>query len=136
MQNKKLFLKGTAPSQEAKNKVWDQIKLVDPFYDDLAAEITVETGASTGAVRSDPAGQTYNVKRGDTLSALSKQFYGNATAYMRIFHANRDQLYDPDKIQVGQRLVIPPATTRDQAENRSPTLAEQHRIQSVFFNTE
>jgi len=27
---------------------------------------------------------------------------------MRIFYANRDQLSDPDKIQVGQKLIIPP----------------------------
>jgi nucleoid-associated protein YgaU len=28
---------------------------------------------------------------------------------MRIFYANRDKLRDPDKIQVGQQLLIPPA---------------------------
>jgi nucleoid-associated protein YgaU len=27
---------------------------------------------------------------------------------MRIFYANRDKLKDPDKIQVGQQLTIPP----------------------------
>lgn len=111
VQNNKLFLKGTAPSQEAKNKVWDQIKLIDPAYSDLTADITVVAGAPAAAVPSNQAGQTYTVKSGDTLSALSKQFYGNANAYMRIFNANRDQLKDPDKIQVGQKLVIPPATT-------------------------
>jgi nucleoid-associated protein YgaU len=26
---------------------------------------------------------------------------------MRIFYANRDKLKDPDKIQIGQQLVIP-----------------------------
>lgn len=111
VQNNKLFLKGVAPSQEAKNKVWDQIKLVDPAYNDLTADLTVEAGAFTGTVRSGQAGQTYTVKRGDTLSAISLQFYGKANAYMRIFEANRDQLKDPDKIEVGQKLVIPPATT-------------------------
>ena len=29
VQDNKLFIKGTAPSAEAKNKIWDQIKLVD-----------------------------------------------------------------------------------------------------------
>jgi nucleoid-associated protein YgaU len=53
-------------------------------------------------------GQTYTVKSGDNLSRISKQFYGDANEYMRIFYANRDKLHDPDKIQVGQQLTIPP----------------------------
>jgi nucleoid-associated protein YgaU len=47
------------------------------------------------------------VKKGDTLSKISKQFYGDANAYQKIFDANRDQLKDPDKIQPGQVLRIP-----------------------------
>jgi nucleoid-associated protein YgaU len=49
------------------------------------------------------------VQPGDTLSKISKQFYGNANAYMKIFEANRDQLKDPDLIKVGQTLRIPHA---------------------------
>jgi len=30
IQDNKLFLQGTAPSEQAKNKVWDQIKVVNP----------------------------------------------------------------------------------------------------------
>ena len=55
---------------------------------------------------SAPAG-SYTVKKGDTLSKISKQFYGDADAYKKIFDANRDQLKDPDKIQPGQVLRIP-----------------------------
>jgi nucleoid-associated protein YgaU len=51
--------------------------------------------------------QTYEVKSGDNLSKISKQFYGDPNEYMRIFYANRDKLKDPDKIQIGQQLVIP-----------------------------
>jgi len=47
------------------------------------------------------------VKAGDTLSKISREFYGNANQYMRIFEANRNQLNDPDKIRAGQELVIP-----------------------------
>ena len=46
---------------------------------------------------------------GDDRFRISKQFYGDANKYMRIFDANRDKLKDPDKIQVGQELVIPEA---------------------------
>ena len=109
VQDNKLFIKGTAPSEDAKNKFWEQIKLVNPNADDITADIDVNQnlaqGASVGG--SSQGGQTYTVKAGDTLSKVSKQFYGNPNEYMRIFYANRDKLRDPDKIQVGQELTIP-----------------------------
>jgi nucleoid-associated protein YgaU len=101
----KLRLRGQAPSEELKNKVWDQIKAVDPAYGDLTAEITVGGGA--GAAGAGTAGGTYTVQKGDTLSKISKQYYGDANKYNRIFEANRDQLKDPDQIFPGQVLKIP-----------------------------
>jgi nucleoid-associated protein YgaU len=110
VENDKLFIRGTAPSEQAKNAVWDQIKLVDPNYSDLTADITVEAPQQRAAAVGGAAtgGQTYTVKSGDTLSKISQQFYGSEHEYMRIFYANRDQLSDPDRIQPGQQLVIPP----------------------------
>jgi nucleoid-associated protein YgaU len=49
----------------------------------------------------------YTVVRGDTLSAIAKKEYGNASQYMRIFEANKPMLKDPDKIYPGQLLRIP-----------------------------
>jgi nucleoid-associated protein YgaU len=107
VQDDKLFIRATAPSEEAKNKLWDQIKLVNPNMDDITADITVKAmGAAVGGA-SGESGQTYTVKSGDNLSKISKQFYGDANEYMQIFYANRDKLNDPDKIQVGQVLNIP-----------------------------
>jgi LysM repeat protein len=113
IQDNKLFIKAIAPSQDAANKIWDQIKLVNPNGDDIIADITVtESAAQAAAVSGQPqgqGGQTYTVKSGDTLSKISKHYYGDANEYMRIFYANRDKLRDPDKIQVGQQLTIPSA---------------------------
>jgi LysM domain len=111
LQDNKLFIRGVAPSEDAMNKVWDQIKLVDPNYGDLTADITVEQSQAQAAAAGGgggQTGQTYTVKSGDNLSKISKQFYGDADEYMRIFYANRDKLNDPNKIQVGQQLTIPP----------------------------
>lgn len=47
------------------------------------------------------------VERGDTLSKIAKEQYGNANAYMKIFEANKPMLSDPDKIYPGQVLRIP-----------------------------
>ncbi|MFN2533074.1 MAG: LysM peptidoglycan-binding domain-containing protein [Pyrinomonadaceae bacterium] len=114
VQDNKLYINGMAPSEDAKNKFWDQIKLVNPTTDDITADITVDTSKAMGAAASgnpSQAGQKYTVKAGDNLSKISKQFYGDANEYMRIFYANRDKLRDPDHIQVGQELNIPPETT-------------------------
>ena len=114
MQGDKLFLRGEAPSQDAKNKVWDAIKAVDPSYSDLVADITVS--ASAEAPRTQTMGasasggqsaRTYTVQAGDSLSKISKQFYGNGNQYMKIFDANRDRLSDPNRIMPGQEIVIP-----------------------------
>jgi LysM repeat protein len=109
VENDKLFIRGTASSEQAKNAVWDQIKLVDPTFSDLTADITVEAPQQRAAAVGGAAGggQTYTVKSGDTLSKISMQFYGSANEYMRIFYANIDKLSDPDKIQAGQQLIIP-----------------------------
>jgi nucleoid-associated protein YgaU len=110
VENDKLFIRGEAPSQEAKNRVWDQIKLADPDYSDLTADITVSAGQTQTAGAATGGGQqsrTYTVQSGDSLSKIAKQFYGNANDYMRIFEANRDKLKDPNRIQPGQELVIP-----------------------------
>lgn len=58
--------------------------------------------------KSAPAAQYYTVKSGDTLSKISKQYYGDANAYMKIFEANKPMLAHPDKIYPGQNLRIPP----------------------------
>lgn len=53
------------------------------------------------------ATQWHEVKSGDTLSKIAKQYYGDASLYMQIFEANKDQLKDPNLIKVGQKLRIP-----------------------------
>lgn len=113
VQDNKLFIKGTAPSEDAKNKVWEQVKLVDSNYTndltcDIEADASRAVGAAAGGGQSEGR-QTYTVKPGDNLSKISKQFYGDPNEYMRIFYANRDKLRDPDRIQVGQELTVPPA---------------------------
>jgi nucleoid-associated protein YgaU len=105
IQDNKLFNKGAAPSEAAKGYVWTAFKSVDPSVGDLLADITVDPSLP----QPKPAGQTYTVQSGDTLSKISKQFYGDANKYMKIFEANRDQLNDPDKIKPGQVLKIPAA---------------------------
>lgn len=53
------------------------------------------------------ATQWHEVVAGDTLSKIAKRYYGDASLYMQIFEANKDQLKDPNLIKIGQKLRIP-----------------------------
>jgi nucleoid-associated protein YgaU len=100
----KLYFKGVVQNQDEVNKIWDAIKTVPDWRNDIIAEVTIDPNAKAQAKES-----TYTVKAGDTLSKIAKEHYGDANAYMKIFNANKDQLTDPDKIKPGQVLKIPTA---------------------------
>ena len=80
----------------------------------IAAGSTLGTGTGKVHMSADETGsgpawqsRTYTVEKGDTLSAISKKFYGDASDYNMIFEANKPMLSDPDKIYPGQVLRIP-----------------------------
>lgn len=56
----------------------------------------------------EPEAVFHTVERGDTLSKISKEHYGDSNQYPLIFEANKPMLQDPDKIYPGQVLRIPP----------------------------
>lgn len=100
IQDDKLYIEGACGSEAIKNRIWDQVKLVDPTYSDLTLNLTVDPSLA-------PQQQTYTVAAGDSLSKIAKHFYGNPNEYMKIFEANKDQLTDSNVIKPGQQLVIP-----------------------------
>jgi nucleoid-associated protein YgaU len=90
-----IHIKGTVPSTVVANRVWDAIKRVDPTYSDLKHEI----GTSGGAT------QPVTIKSGDTLSAISLLFYGNANKYPQIAQANN--IPNPNSVAIGTTLQLP-----------------------------
>ena len=101
----KLYFTGMVKSQDEVNKIWDAIKTVPDWRNDVVAEVKVDPNAKAATATAS----SYTVKAGDTLSKIAKEHLGNANAYMKIFEANKDQLTDPDKIKPGQVLKIPTA---------------------------
>jgi len=91
-------IQGTAPSQEASEKA-------TLCCGNVGGVSNVENLLAV----TDPAGESqfHDVVRGDTLSAIAKEYYGNAGKYMVIFEANKPMLSHPDKIYPGQKLRIP-----------------------------
>jgi nucleoid-associated protein YgaU len=112
----KLHFKGTVATEDEKNQIWNAIKTIPTWQQDIVADIQVTGGpapsaapapASTGTSGSASQAKTYTVQPGDTLSKIAKEHLGNANAYMKIFDLNKDQLSDPDKIRPGQVLRLP-----------------------------
>jgi nucleoid-associated protein YgaU len=106
----KLHFVGSVKTEEEKNELWNAIKTIPTWKDDVVADIKVTGGgapAGGGAASGSQAGRTYTVQAGDTLSKIARDLLGDGNAYMKIFNANTDQLSDPDKIRPGQVLKIP-----------------------------
>jgi nucleoid-associated protein YgaU len=101
----KLHFTGTVTSDAEKNAIWDAIKTVPDWRNEVVADLKVVPKPGVTAPVSSM--KTYTVKKGDTLSGIARDHLGDAKQYMRIFDANKDQLTDPDKIQPGQVLKIP-----------------------------
>jgi nucleoid-associated protein YgaU len=53
------------------------------------------------------ASATYTVKKGDSLSKISKKLYGDASKWRGIYEANQPLIKNPDLIYPGQVLRIP-----------------------------
>lgn len=94
----KAVVTGDAVSQELKEKILVAIG-------NVAGISGVED--KVAVAQSDAESRFYTVKKGDTLSAISKEMYGNANLYNKIFEANKPMLSSPDKIYPGQVLRVP-----------------------------
>jgi nucleoid-associated protein YgaU len=105
----KLHFVGSVKTEEEKNEIWNAIKTIPEWRNDVVADIQVTGGgaSSGGGAATATASKTYTVKAGDTLSKIAKQHLGDANAYMRIYELNRDQLSNPDLIKPGQVLKLP-----------------------------
>src|SRR5215212_7204503 len=95
-----LHVSGTASSEDAKQKLWDEYNRIDPDMRSGDLVLTVEVGGGAGG-----GGETYTVKSGDSLSKIGQH---HGVAWRDIHEANRDVIGDnPDKIMPGQKLRIP-----------------------------
>lgn len=92
-----LHVSGTAPSEEAKQKIWDEYNRIDPDARSGDLVLNIEAGGGGGE-------ETYTVKSGDSLSKIGHHY---GVSWQEIFEANKDQIKDPDKIFPGQKLRIP-----------------------------
>lgn len=98
-QDNVLYITGTAPSEEVKQKLWDAYEKLDPEFRSADARLDISVAGGGGGE------QIYEVKSGDSLSKIAKNYPG--LTWQKIYEANKDQIKDPNLIQPGQKLKIP-----------------------------
>ena len=98
-QDNVLYIDGEATAA-VKDELWSTYEKLDPEMRsaDVVMNITVADGGGGGE-------QTYEVKSGDSLSKIAKNYPG--VSWKDIFEANKDQIKDPNLIYPGQKLKIP-----------------------------
>ena len=95
----KLLIRGAAGTEEMKNDVWNQIKLVDQNWaSDLVCDISIDPSLA-------PPKKTYTVVKGDTLWKIAQDQMGNGALYKKIVEANG--IPNENLIHPGDVLVIP-----------------------------
>ncbi|MFH1227814.1 MAG: LysM peptidoglycan-binding domain-containing protein [Planctomycetota bacterium] len=107
-------------------------KLPNPNKLKVGTEIVIPpSGSSTMPMgRTEPAqeqsyntseGQNYTVRKGDTLSSISKKFYGTVNKRGVIVSANSDKLAtESTTLKVGWKLVIP-KLSKSPSKTSTPT---------------
>ncbi len=103
VENGKLLIRGAAGTEDIKNDVWNQVKLVDANWaSDLVCDISLDESLA-------PPQKTYTVKSGDTLYKIAQEQMGNGNLYKQIVAANG--IPNENLIHPGDVLVIPDAAS-------------------------
>ena len=68
---------------------------------------TEDAGFTLAAPSTTSGGRYHTVAKRDTLYALARMYYSDQRRWKDIYIANRESILDPNRIRVGQRLLIP-----------------------------
>jgi LysM repeat protein len=104
----KVTLTGQAPTQADREKI---VLLVGNTEGIGSVDDNMTVAQAKPEAKPEATAQFYEVQKGDTLSKIAKQHYGDANKYPVIFEANKPMLKDADEIYPGQRLRIPAQAT-------------------------
>lgn len=84
--------------------VLKEVRIAKPAY---ISPATKTTKSGTQQVQSNTGKKYHKVKKGDTLWAIAKMYYGNGAMYTKIYQANRNIISNPNLIYPNQNLLIP-----------------------------
>jgi nucleoid-associated protein YgaU len=125
----KLAEKQATPAEESDVKTATQAEVEVPKGDDVEVEVKIDNDSASNELAKKPATlikiedspdqelelpvkkptkTVYLVKAGDTLSRISRNFYGSSKYYRYIMNANKMLLKTAKDLRPGQQLIIPP----------------------------
>jgi nucleoid-associated protein YgaU len=96
----------------------DESRIQDVYVSDVSVADVEPAPAPAPAAKA----RTYRVQKGDSLARIASQLLGSEAKVKAILAANPD-LKDPNRISIGQELVIP-ALTRESAAADLGSIAE------------
>ncbi len=92
-----LYITGTAPSESAKQAVWDARTALDPDMRESDLVLTIAVSDES----------FYEVKKGDNMTHIARD---HGVSLQALEAANKDIVRNPNLIFPGQKLVIPKAS--------------------------
>jgi nucleoid-associated protein YgaU len=97
---------GQTSQQPKEQELKAQIKEMQEARRQRIEEAKERIRARSQRQAEEPA-RTYTVQSGDTLAKIAQKFYEDGGRWTEIYEANKDQIADPNVIEVGQKLEIP-----------------------------
>ncbi|MGD9500899.1 MAG: LysM peptidoglycan-binding domain-containing protein [Methyloceanibacter sp.] len=100
-----------AATGAASAKAMVSIERLVPKPPEVATKETKDTVAAAQPSASGGTFKTkdvYTVRRGDTLWAIAKRYFGSGLRYPTIFQDNRETINDPNLIHPEQQVKVPP----------------------------
>lgn len=73
----------------------------------------------------EPTAVLYTVVKGDTLSKIAKACYGDSKYWVNIYECNKDTIKNPNKISIGQVIVLPVSITEAQEAAAEAAVVEE-----------
>lgn len=113
--------------------LWYKIKAANPgITTDLAIGQKLIIPVSARHAKPAARAETVTVQAGDTLSKIADRILGSPDRWPDIYRLNRDQITDPDLIEIGQTLHLPHTTTAaGQKEHAAGEAADQRSHQQA-----
>lgn len=93
-------------------------------------EIT-ETSTTTERVFSE--GKKVEIKSGQTMRSMGKEYFGNSAFWVYIFEENSDKLKSPDAIYAGMEIIIPDAAKYNIDPKDKESIASAKKLESELF---
>ncbi|MDR1763044.1 MAG: hypothetical protein LBR64_03700 [Dysgonamonadaceae bacterium] len=82
-----------------------------------------------------PESKKYRIKRGDRLTTIARQEYGNKKFWVYIFEENREKIKDPDNLEIGLEISIPPAEKYGISANDAASIEKAKELEKKLLES-